>query len=219
MNTEKSDAQLLREIKLGNNADSLNELFSKYTLLIEKCRNSLIKSSFTYKMKIQEEIDDYYANAYETYIKAVNGIKINLVGDKYIFYIQFYGYLRSMNRDIKNHYYKKLRNETAIISSSEEGKEYSNVDICSSTNEKSAEKQIFNDLEKNAFWKTVKECNKIFTPEQKKIWSIKEKGKISTRAICELLNMDSKQYRKTFLEMKEIFYHQLTIQKEKLMLI
>lgn len=92
------------------------ELFDNYKNLVYSMYNQLVKHFISNSVDtyVIPEKEEYVQMSFDTFTKALASCKperwakIREKGDEPSMYQHFYGYLRSQNRDIRNHTYKEI---------------------------------------------------------------------------------------------------------------
>ena len=191
-----------------------NELFSLYRPLVYKMRNNLIARANKTNLRIDHEVEDYEMMAFERIVMAINSTDLNKVRDpsKFFLYIQFLGYLRSLNRDLIGHRITLYNTESQILSAADvketmshqvpNKKNFIEFQECGRT--VSAEDESLLNMQRGVITKAVDYClNKRFNELQRRIFQMRE-DQMSLKDITSELNIKSHTYYKELTALKEI---------------
>lgn len=198
-------------------ANARNELFSLYKPLVYKMRNNLIARANKTNLRIDHEVEDYEMLAFERLVMATSAIDLKKVTDpsKFFLYIQFFGYLRSLNRDLIGHRIKLYSKESQILSSADikdsqstpNKKNFIESHECGRT--VSAEDESLLSMQRSVISKAVDYClNKRFNELQRSIFIMREDQK-SLREITSELNIKSHTYYKELGDLRKILKNTL----------
>ena len=173
-----------------------NEMFQLYMPLVYKMKRNLVGRAMKTRLLIDFEVEEYEIFAFEKFISAVNSIDLKKVTDssKFFLYIQYLGYLRSMNRDLIAHRIKVMNNESQILTSADvkdgepsSKKNFIEAQECGRT--KSAEEESFDNMNRVVINKAVNYClAKRFTKIQKDVFMLTTANK-TVSSISAILSM------------------------------
>jgi hypothetical protein len=181
-----------------------NSLFNLYKPLVYKMKNNLIARASGIQLRIDHEVEDYEMIAFEKLVMAIDSIDLAKVKDpaKFFLYIQYLGYLRSLNRDLIGHRIALCRKESQILTAADlkdqgdqpSKKNFIEAQECGRT--KSAEEETLLRLQTSLISRAVDYClNQRFNDIQKKIFYMKE-GRWSLKDITKELQIKSSAYYK-----------------------
>lgn len=194
---ELTDYELLVKSKNGD-TKARNIFFEKYKAMVIK-NYKKCKSLFS---TFHDEVtfDEYYAEAFIAFCKAINGIKIERITNPetwkiYIFYL---GYLERATcdfiRDIKNKYEKNCSLETMVTYTDTNTQNYSNeLKISEKFN---IDNDISNSIEKNILSRISSNLIDYFDGIEKLYVKAKyyEPIKHTSDEICEILDLTKKEF-------------------------
>lgn len=173
-----------------------NEMFQLYMPLVYKMKRNLVARAMKTHLLIDFEVEEYEIFAFEKFISAVNSIDLKKVTDpsKFFLYIQYLGYLRSMNRDLIAHRIKVMNHESQILTSSEvkdgepsSKKNFIEAQECGRT--RSAEDESFDNMNRAVINRAVDYClDKKFTKIQKDVFMLTTANK-TVSSIAAILSM------------------------------
>lgn len=173
-----------------------NEMFQLYMPLVYKMKRNLVARAMKTHLLIDFEVEEYEIFAFEKFISAVNSIDLKKITDpsKFFLYIQYLGYLRSMNRDLIAHRIKIMNHESQILTSSEvkdgepsSKKNFIEAQECGRT--KSAEDESIDNMNRVVINKAVDYClDKKFTKIQKDVFMLTTANK-TVSSIAAILSM------------------------------
>lgn len=224
-----ADYKTFVTIKTGTKEESekaIKYLHEKYENAFWKQKHkmdAIMKASNIYGL----DTDDYLSETYETFLKAVNSIKLDKIPKSkqatWTFYAQLNGYLMSHNRDQINHHIKNVLSKEVPLS----GYSNNNDDItegsaqdymlyhnASSKLIMSPEDEYFKECEKKAFWKAVEVSRKSYSPLENKIWDLRDSGK-TKKEICETTHIEMKDLNKSLRNMKSTLMGNIETYKAK----
>lgn len=208
-------------------ADMQFQCYNQFMGLAHKMKWDLVKrlqKTACSPEVIYEMTSNYENDIYPELIKAMDCVKIEKIPKKknkkgeytWNFYAAYWGYLSVYNRDTVAHYIKKNKNEFTTDFRLDVNSEDSNVYIINNAaqlHSKSPETLLEEKIYRNAFWKAVDSCmNSKFNSIQKSIWNLKERTetRLTTKDICNQLNITPKVYNKEMKSMKEVFKYELS---------
>lgn len=222
---KKTDFELFKDYIKNPNAsykdvkEALATLWKRYEALTHKMGHILearkIKGKF-YGL----DTDSYYSDSYDTFLKAVNGIKIEKIDPaKYAtwkFWIQYNGYLRTANRDKINAYCKRTKNEKAITVLNEDGEEILVTDLSNNSNDfsETVDGNFFKKEESTVLRDTIKNAYAKFNPQQLKIWKMREHGETFTN-IAKTIGVSSSSIKYQMNKIKGILKTELDNSNKK----
>lgn len=222
------DYETFVTIKTGTKEESdkaLRYLYEKYENAFWKQKHkmdSVMKASNIYGL----DNEDYLGETYDTFLKAVDSIKLEKIPASkqktWCFYAQLNGYLMSHNRDQINHHIKNVLSKEVPLSgyntnddmTEGSAQDYLLYHNASSQLEKSPEETYFEEREKKAFWKAVEVSRKTYSPLENKIWDLRDSGK-TKREICETTHIEMKDLNKSLRSMKTTLMGNIETYKAK----
>jgi len=196
-----------------------NEFFFLYRDLVNMMKGDLISRAIKIKVMLDYEVEEYEVFAFDKLVQAINSIDLDKIttSHKFCLYIQYWGYLRSMNRDLMSHRIKLRKNETQIFSVADtKNDEISSICkkyiIENQTKGRtiSAEDECLQNLKKSVINKAVDYClNKKFNDIQKQIFLLKTDNK-TIKYIIEELEIKGSIYYKELKNIRSILKTSIT---------
>lgn len=167
------------------------------------------------------DTETYFSDSYDTFLKAVNGIKIDKIDpakyETWKFWIQYNGYLRTANRDKINAYCKLTKNERPITVYNEDGEELLITDLNPSSDiVETTDESFFKNEESMVLRDAIKNACKKFKPNQMKIWQMRENGETFT-SIAKSMGVSSSSIKYQMNSIKEILKEELKNSNKKFM--
>ena len=199
-----------------------NQLFGLYAALVTKMRNNLICRANKTRLPLDFEVEEYHYFAFEKFIQAVNSTDMSKITDptKFLLYIQYFNYLRSLNRDLIAHRIKICNNESQLISiantreSSNLNDQFSKHNILESQEAgrtESAEDESLKNMKSDIVNRAIDYClEKKFNDIQKKIFVMKSDEK-TLKSIISELEISGSEYYKEIKNIRSILKN--TLQK------
>lgn len=215
---KKTDFELFKDYIKNPNAsykdvkEALKTLWLRYEALTHKMGHILearkVKGKF-YGL----DTDSYYSDSYDTFLKAVNGIKIEKIDpakyDTWKFWIQYNGYLRTANRDKINAYCKKTKKEKPITVFNDEGDEVLITDLNTSPEfSETSEDALFKKDESSVLREVIRNAYSKFNSQQLKIWKMREDGETFTN-IAKSMGVSSSSIKYQMNKIKGILKEEL----------
>ena len=167
------------------------------------------------------DTETYFSDSYDTFLKAVNGIKIDKIDpakyETWKFWIQYNGYLRTANRDKINAYCKLTKNEKPITVYNEDGEELLITDLNPSSDiVEATDETFFKNEESIVLRDAIKNACKRFKPNQMKIWQMRENGETFT-SIAKSMGVSSSSIKYQMNSIKDILREELKSSNKKFM--
>lgn len=200
-------------VELSQKGDKVSEhkLWEIYTPLVYKKYFELLETSRSNKITVFCSREDYISDAYVKFVNQLSGIRVAELRQKgygttkdWKLYCRLEGYLRSMNRDKRNHAVKLTSNEcqTRTLYDSD----MTNVDVAVSyteSYEETLKKQIFGQSW-NLFLKRLNKPQRDLFEAQQKIENTKS-GKPNYRLLKSELGLSKRQIDEQLSDIKTIF--------------
>lgn len=221
---EKTDfelfAQYIKNPKASFNdvKTALHTLWKRYEALTHKMGHILEarkqKGNF-YGL----DTDTYFSDSYDTFLKAVNGIKIEKIDpakyETWKFWIQYNGYLRTANRDKINAYCRLTKKERPITVLNEDGEEILITDLNPSKEFVETTEEAYTKKEESLVLRdAIKNAKKQFKPNQMKIWNMRENGETFTN-IAKTMGVSSSSIKYQMNNIKDILKEELSKSNKK----
>lgn len=200
-------------VELAQKGDkaAAHKLWDIYTPLVYKKYYELLTSSKDNNISINISKDEYVGDAYIKFINQLSGIRIDDlrkngygVTKPWKLYCRLEGYLRSMNRDKRNHSVKISSNECEIKQFYES--DLTNIDLCKSYTENYETK-----LKSEIFMKSWLEFEKRLNANQKRLFEAQQRfentksGKPNYKVLTQELGLSKKEIEKGLAEIKQVF--------------
>lgn len=194
-------------------------LWDKYTNLVRKMKFKLIKTVINHKMSMNEDIEEYESRAFDTFIKSLNNIDLNKckhLKKEFKIYVNLWGYLMTMNRDLVKDYIENAKFSTPITSivkssgkgsnggSDESQSASTNLDVEVSHSFKDIPDELEERDKRKVFWDAYEIFEGSLNKRQKALVSLKKEGQ-SIKYIKSRLGMSTKEVSEETSKMKTIF--------------
>lgn len=217
--------KLIKEGTPSQSKEALDYLYRKYEKAFWNQKHKMdavMRASNIYGL----DTDDYFSETYETFLKAVDSIKLDKVPKSkqatWTFYAQLNGYLMSHNRDQISHHIKGLKNEVSLSGYSNKDSDLTETSaqdymLYQHANTKlgqSPEDEYFQKKENAAVYKAVEVSRKLYSPLENKIWDLRDQGK-TKQEICDVAHIEMKVLNKSLRNMKTILTSNIQSYKEK----
>jgi hypothetical protein len=204
---------------------AMHALWQKYEKLIIKMKYKLIHTINDYRMLMRDDLEEYEGRAYETFVHAVDNVDMDRCAhlkDQFSLYINVWGYLMSMNRDMVKHYMDNTNNTTAIHTAvKNDGKSMgntkqgtSNLDIEVAHSYVDIGDAIEASKKRQVFWSSYDMLQDVLNPTQKRISELRTEG-VSVRDISRSLGLKRKEYVAQVDDMKRKFARLITIKSKQ----
>jgi hypothetical protein len=163
--------------------------------LIECCR----RNKFEVPIEVNKEYDEYVGLAYEKFERTVASIdmaKWEHLKAKAQLYQQFWGYLRSMNRDLIGAWIDNRKNTVQIYDlGDDEGRGgTSNVDVYTSKHYQTNEDRMELEFARKVFNESMAEMESTLHKGQLDLWNAKKAGE-PINATCKKFNVKQKDFK------------------------
>jgi RNA polymerase sigma factor (sigma-70 family) len=183
---------------------AMKVLYERYTGLVHKMKHKLWQIAKDNKLNV--DIDDYEQEAFFRFVGALKTCRLNELlarTDTWSFYYVYWGYLSSLNRNILNRARKEKNNVATDIVLFDDGDETSRIDDNEALKGSPVENGYEENEQKLALSEAIHLClTKHFTPYQRQIWELKEKGS-KTTLIAEETKLPQKIIKEELSKMKE----------------
>lgn len=204
-----TDFESLIKYQNSNNQKEKNEimmeLWEKYSALITKMRGNLNDRLAKCSRKTSVSIEEYKQDIWMTFVHAFETVNISRIPEKkrpkWSFFVHIYNYLRSYNRDYTKHWIKKNINETFLIRTSNDGKEFYINEIKNSCSRNVLDLDAV--VENIALRNKISEIEKGFTPLQKDLFKYKYYTDFKVQDICNRCNITRTMYSDEMKIIKE----------------
>lgn len=201
----------LVELAQKGDKKATHELWNEYLQLVYKKYYELVSSSRDNNIRVDISKEGYVGDAYIKFVNQLDGIRVDELRKKgygttkpWKLYCRLEGYLRSMNRDKRNHAVKVSSNECEIKQYYES--DLTNIDICKSYTE-----NYETTLKSEIFMKSWLEFEKKLNDSQKRIFEAQRRientksGKPNYRLLTQELGLSKKEIEKGLAEIKNVF--------------
>lgn len=206
-----TDFEALKQYCNGDKTEKNEALmwfWKKYDNLIGRMRinlnNRLMKCA-----RISVSREEYFSDIFPTFQHALDKVVIDRIPEgkreKWMFYIQIYGYLRSYNRDYVHGFIKRNKNETSMYRISKNKDEYNIVDIKGS---KTISIEAI--YEQNQLKCRIENFEKTLPPIQQDIFKYKYYGGLKVDEILKKCNISQTKYSENLKELKSRFMDALS---------
>jgi hypothetical protein len=209
-----TDLQVLEAIKTTYDDNemhiALKTLFERYSHLITKMKFKMIDAAK--KCHVVLDTDCYEQDAFFRFIMAVRTCRLKDLHARndptWCFFIVFWGYLSSFNRTTVYHAIEAKNNTTEDTLTYNDGESSLKSDFHQAEHGMSAEDTAIDNEQRDAFWEAVDNSFKKFTPEQRKIWEMKEAG-TKVLAISKATQQPQRAVKEELLKMKHVLKNEL----------
>lgn len=185
--------------------NAVDQLWHRYEALTHKMGHVLearkVKNDF-YGLNTET----YYSDFYDAFLKAIDGLKLSKIKTNHAtwkFWIQYYGYLRSANRDKINEYCRETKKERPITVMNKDGEEVLLTDICAETSTGTVEDEFFEKEESKILREVIKNGYNKFSDKQKKIWDMRSQSNSFTD-IAKSMGVSSSSIKYQMNRIKDI---------------
>jgi hypothetical protein len=215
-----SDLQVLERIKITYDKKemliAMKVLYERYMGLVHKMKNRLYMIAKDNKLSV--DTDDYDQEAFFRFVGAARTCRLGELlarTDVWSFYRVYWGYLSSLNRNLLNRARKDRNNTEEDVILYEDGDESSKIDEYQAAKGSPIENAFEENEAKSALEEAINTCmTKHFTPYQKQIWELKERGEKPV-FISEKINMSQKNIKDELVKMENTLKYVLRQQVEE----
>lgn len=202
-----SDRNLVTTIKTTINREEEKEaryvLYRRYERFVHKHWHSL-SSRMNRSAAVMELKNDFYAESYIVFEKALNATKLSKIRDDKWKFLGYYGfYLSTLKNNFAKGVVNKYHNETSIeIPVNATDRNVVLSDLSEAGVVPSAEDEVLQKDEQRRFWKALAQCQSTIWDETKRvIWDRRAAG-TSIKETCSELGISTWRFNKILTEMK-----------------